>query len=68
MADFTQAQLDALNKSIAEGTLEVRYQDKKVVYRSLDEMMRIRDVIKAELASDSESQAVRVNYQMKGQI
>lgn len=47
---YTQAQLDALEVAIAEGTLKVEYGDKKVEYRSLNEMIRIRDLIKSEIA------------------
>lgn len=46
---FTQAQLDALDKAIAEGVLTVRYADKQVTYRSLEEMMRLRRIITNEL-------------------
>lgn len=49
MADFTQEQLEALNKSIAEGTLTVKYNDKVITYRSFDEMQKIRDMIKRDL-------------------
>lgn len=43
---FTQTQLDALETAIAAGTLEVTTGDKKVRYHSLDEMIRLRDIIK----------------------
>lgn len=46
---YTQIQLDAIEAAIAEGTLKVEYGDKKVEYRSLNEMIRIRDIIKASL-------------------
>lgn len=46
---FTQEQFDALNKAIAQGTLVVEYGDKKVTYRSLTEMLRIRNLIGTEL-------------------
>lgn len=47
--EFTIEQYYALNKSIAQGTLTVTYGDKTVTYRSLDEMLRIRNLIAAEL-------------------
>jgi len=49
MADFTQAHLDALNTAIASGELTVRYGDTTVTYRSLDELLRVRDMVKADL-------------------
>lgn len=50
---FTQQQLDKLEDAIAQGVLEVQYQDKKVTYRSLDEMMRVRDRIRESLGKAS---------------
>ena len=41
---FTQEKLDALENAIAEGVLKVKYQDKEVQYRSLDEMLRLREI------------------------
>lgn len=46
---WTQADLDALNKSIASGTTSVRYADRTVQYRSLEEMMKIRALMRDEL-------------------
>jgi len=46
---FTQENLTAIDKAIAEGTLEVQYGDKRVKYRSLDEMLKIRDIIRNDL-------------------
>lgn len=46
---FTQTQYDTLQNAIAQGALEVRYGDKKVVYRSLDEMLRILNVMGVSL-------------------
>lgn len=46
---WTLAQLNALDEAIALGTTTVEYQGKKVTYRSLDEMLRVRDVIRREL-------------------
>ena len=47
--EFTIEQYHVLNKSIAQGTLTVTYGDKTVTYRSLDEMLRIRNLMGAEL-------------------
>lgn len=38
---FTQADIDELKKAIKTGALEVQYTDRRVKYRSLDEMMRL---------------------------
>lgn len=46
---WTTADLDALNKSIASGTTSVRYADRTVQYRSLEEMLKIRMLMQDEL-------------------
>jgi hypothetical protein len=57
MAGFTSAQLDALELAIAEGVRVVKYADKSVEYRSLDEMCRIRDLMRQFLRISSGSAA-----------
>lgn len=49
MSDFTQSDLDAINKAIATGALKVKYNDREVTYRSLDELLQARDLIKRAL-------------------
>ncbi len=49
MSKFTSEQLEALEKAIAEGVHKVKYQDKEVEYRSLKDMMALRDTMKREL-------------------
>lgn len=50
---WTQEQLDALEEAMASGTLTVKYSspggNKEVTYRSLDEMMKVRDLMRASL-------------------
>lgn len=46
---FTREQLDILEAAIAQGALDVNYGDKRVTYRSLNEMLRTRDLLKKEL-------------------
>ena len=59
---FTQAQLDALETAIAAGTLEVSAGDKKVRYHSLDEMIRLREVIRNQLNTDTQTQRSRASF------
>jgi hypothetical protein len=59
---FTQTQLDALETAIAAGTLEVSVGDKKVRYHSLDEMIRLRDLIKNQLATDAQTPKSRASF------
>jgi hypothetical protein len=44
-SSFTQDQLNALEAAIADGALKVKYSDKEVEYRSLGEMLKIRDIM-----------------------
>lgn len=46
---FSQAQLDALEAGIAAGTTSISYEGRSVTYRSLDEMLRIRAIIRQAL-------------------
>jgi hypothetical protein len=59
---FSQAQLDALEAAIASGTLEVRTGDKSVRYHSLDEMIKLRDVIRNQLNADAQTQTSRASF------
>lgn len=46
---YTQKDLDAIEKAIAGSELEVQYGDKRIRFRSMDELERARDRIKLEL-------------------
>ena len=46
---FTKENLTALEHAIAEGAKRVKYSDKEIEYRSLEEMLKIRDLMKKEL-------------------
>jgi hypothetical protein len=46
---WTQEQLTALEEAISQGALRVRYSDKEVQYRSLTEMLQLRDMMRQEL-------------------
>jgi len=50
---WTQTQLDAMNAAIAEGTLTVRFADRSVTYRSLNEMLRIRTLMMDEIGTNA---------------
>lgn len=52
---FTLENLKALELAIVEGVKEVKYTDKVVVYRDLDEMFRIRDLMRKCLGLTSNS-------------
>ena len=46
---FTVPRLEALEAAIAEGVLRVKYSDKEVQYRSLAEMLQVRDIMRRAL-------------------
>jgi len=46
---WTAKQLEALEAAIAEGALIVQYSDKKIEYRSLEQMQSIRDMMRKDL-------------------
>lgn len=52
---FTQENLNALEQAIVEGIKVVKYSDKEVEYRSLEDMLKIRNLMKKELCVDKSS-------------
>ena len=44
--NFTAEDLKALEEAMAKGILSVEYTDRKVTYRSVDDMLKIRDVMR----------------------
>lgn len=52
---FTMERLQALEEAIAEGALRVKYSDKEVEYRSLEEMLKIRDTMRKVLCVNKKS-------------
>ena len=47
--NFTLEMLAALEKAIASGTQQVMYGDKLVMYKTLEEMLKARDLMRKEL-------------------
>lgn len=63
---FTQGQLDALENSIAAGVTTVSYDGKSSTFRSLDEMLRIRDIIRRALGLAPASSATVLTAHDRG--
>ncbi len=59
---FTQAQLDALESAIASGVTSVSYEGKSTSFRSLDEMLRLRDAIRRALGLDTTSRTILIQH------
>jgi hypothetical protein len=50
VAQFTQAQLESLDKAISTGARSISYDGKSTVFRNLDEMLALRDRMANALA------------------
>lgn len=46
---YSQAQLENLENAIAAGALSVRFNDRSITYNTTDEMIRLRNIMRAEL-------------------
>ena len=53
---FTEENLSLLEQAIVDGVKKVKYTDKEVEYRSLEEMMKIRNLMRKELCKGSSSE------------
>jgi hypothetical protein len=49
MSMFSEAGLAAIEEAIACGYLKVRYDDKEVIYRSTNELLKARELIRSRL-------------------
>lgn len=65
---FTQKHLDAVEAAIARGEKTVRYTDRTVEYRTVDELLRAREEIRSSLVSAAgpRSRVIRVYHGGKG--
>lgn len=65
---FTQKHLDAVEAAIARGEKTVRYTDRTVEYRTVDELLRAREEIRSSLvnAAGPRSRVVRLYHGGKG--
>lgn len=48
---LTQADLDALDRAIASSTLEVQFADRRVKYRSMDELIKARGHVASQVST-----------------
>ncbi len=59
---WTQQQLDAIEAAIASGELTVRFGDRTVTYRSMEELLQARAVIQEALAAESGTTKDRFSF------
>jgi cysteine synthase len=52
---FTSADLTAIEKAIATGTLRVRFENREVQYQTITELLKARDVIRDAIAAGTGS-------------
>ena len=67
MATWTEADLTALSNAIAQGAQSVSFSDgKRVVYRSLADMMALRDQMRKDLGLEPAGPVRKVMAHSKG--
>lgn len=64
---FTQAQLDAVESAIASGELRVMFNGREIIYRSVADLLKARNLIRESLQSAGAlPAAVRTSYASRG--
>lgn len=64
---FTKIQLDAVENAIASGELRVMFDGREIIYRSIADLIRARDTIKASLeAAGTLPTVTRTSYASRG--
>lgn len=56
---WTQEDLDRIEAALASGAREVEYADKRIVRYTLDELLKLRDLIKTELAQPANAPRIK---------
>jgi hypothetical protein len=59
---WTQQQLEAIEAAIASGELTVRFGDRTVTYRSMDELLQARAVIKESISATAGTSKDRFSF------
>jgi hypothetical protein len=59
---WTTADLTAIERAIASGELSVNFGDRSVTYRSIDDLVRARNIIKEAITSLGSTATVRSTY------
>jgi len=59
---WTQQQVDAIETAIASGELTVRFGDRTVTYRSMEELLQARAVIKNALDAEAGTATDRFSF------
>jgi hypothetical protein len=60
---WTLADLEALDEALMSGAQSVQYESKSVSYRSIDDMLRVRTIMRIELGLTSNQRTALVAHQ-----
>ncbi len=63
---YTTLEYETLVKAIAQGALSVEYGDKKVTYRSLSDMLKLKSIMEGELTPATVKPSRRYAQHSKG--
>jgi hypothetical protein len=66
MMAYTTEQYEALKAAIAGGELSVRYADRAVTYRSVDEMLQILRMMESDIGINQDATGRRLTSFSKG--
>ena len=56
---WTSTQLDALKSALASGKLQIRFGEKMVTYRSVDELRKAIAIVEAEVNATTRTKVVK---------
>lgn len=59
---WTASDLVAIEAAIASGALSVQFSDRRVQYRTMDELLKARAIIKAQVESSTVSTSTRSTF------
>lgn len=59
---WTQADLDNINAAIATGARRVKFQGHETEFRDLDEMLKLRDLMRDQIAGTASSRVSFAEY------
>lgn len=63
---FTQTDLDAVNTALLRGEKSVQFADRSVTYRSVDEILKVKEQITSELGRTNRRRRQFLGYSSKG--
>lgn len=59
---WQQSDLDALETALAKGVRRVRYSDKEVEYQSIDDMIKVRELMRQQLSVTTRPQRIYARF------